>query len=428
MPSQKRLFKNIQRYIKMTEKEVTILFTDVVASSTYWDSRGDVMGRLMIDFLNRMIFPIIQKNNGRIVKTIGDSVMASFKSPNHALHASIAIQQALQHERKSDPKIPKIRIGIHSGRAVVEKGDIYGDTVNVASRVEDKARANEILISARAVRKLHQKSFPLEKKGRFTPRGKKNPMTLYKCVWQKAKEVLPDDGPAMLTLGPIQKWEILGAGLVSGCMLVFLYFQYLRYLLADSEALALLLLNPKNLVMDYPLAAIFLGLLLIGSVFLIIRSKSVPMVVFRMLTGGVGFCLGFFLFFAPTVWLSLDVGLKSDVTLYASNHLFVEIRDTQAPIRVKPSVKSPIIRTVPRGMLLLLTDVAYHGKWVWNKVLIDRGTYGWVLRVQPPQMGVAEKRISMANKFYFRVRDIYNFLAGIIGFILGFFRFKLRAA
>ncbi|NQT25276.1 hypothetical protein HQ585_07975 [candidate division KSB1 bacterium] len=428
MPSQKRLFKNIQRYIKVTEKEVTILFTDVVASSTYWDSRGDVMGRLMIDFLNRMIFPIIQKNNGRIVKTIGDSVMASFKSPTHALHASIAIQQALQHERKSDPKIPKICIGIHSGRAVVEKGDIYGDTVNVASRIEDKANANEILISARAIRKLNQKSYHLEKKGRFTPRGKKNPMTLYKCVWQKASEVLPDDGPAMLRLGPIQKWEILGAGLVNGCMLVFLYFRYIRYFLADSEALALILLNPKHLVMNYPLVAVLLGLLLIGVVFLIIRSKFVPMVVFRILSGGVGFCLSFILFFAPTVWLSLDVGLKSDVTLHASNHLFVEIKDTQASIREQPSEKAPVIRSVPRGMLLLLTDVAYRGEWIWNKVLIDRGTYGWVPRVQPPQMGVAEKRISLANKFYFRVRDIYNFLVGIIGFIFGFFRFKLRAA
>ena len=427
MASNKRLFKNIQRYIKVTEKEITILFTDVVASSSYWDSRGHVMGRLMIDFLNRLMFPIIKKHNGRIIKTVGDSVMAAFKQPRQALRASIAIQQALQHERESDPHIPKIRIGIHSGRAVVEKGDIFGDPVNVASRIEEKAKANEILISARALRKLNQKSFPLEKKVRFTPRGKKNPMTLYKCLWQKAEGTIPETGHSVRRLGPLQKWQIFGAGLINVCMLVFIYFKYLRYILVDSEELALLLLNPGHLLIDYPVTAMCLGLGLIGCIFILIRLRTLPMGAFRVLHGGVGFCIAFFLFFIPTVWFSLSIGLKSENILYRSKHLFVEITEAGAPVRRQPSDSAPLIRTVPRGMLLLLNDVESNGDRVWNKVLIDRNTYGWIPRIQPPKIGVPEKRISLAYKFYFRVRDVYNFFIGIIGFIFGFFRFKLRA-
>jgi len=428
MSSQKRLFRNIQKYIKVTEKEVTILFTDVVESSSYWDSRGDVMGRLMIDFLNRLIFPLIQKNNGRVIKTIGDSVMASFKSPQNAVRASIAIQQALRHERQADPKIPKICIAIHSGRAVVEKGDIYGDTVNVASRIENKARANEILISARTIRKIGQKIFPVVKKGKFKPKGKRNPMTLYKCNWQDAVEILPGKGHSVQTLGKRQKWELFGTTLINAAMLVFLYFRYLRYFLSDSEALAILFLNPKQFVLNYPFYTYVLLLLLAGCLFLISRIKRMPMALSRTLSGGVGFVIGFFLFFIPTVWLNIDVKLKSDQVIYASHHLFVEIVDTQTAVYEQPATKAPVIRTVARGMLLLLMDVRYRGDWVWNKVLIDKDLYGWVPRIQPPRMGVPEKRISKANKFYFQIRDIYNFAFGCIGFLFGFFRFKLRAA
>ncbi|MBN1779686.1 adenylate/guanylate cyclase domain-containing protein [bacterium] len=427
MPSQKRLFRNIQRHIKVTEKEITILFTDVVGSGRYWDSRGDVMGRLMIDFLNRLIFPIIRNNRGRVIKTLGDSVMASFRRPNHALKAAVVIQQVLRHERKTDSKIPKIRIGIHTGRAVVEKQDIYGDTVNVAKRIEGRCLADQILISAQTAKKLRRRSFILKKTGPFKPKGKKTPIILYQCLWQKMKHTVPDDQP-VLTLGRLQKWELFAAGLIGLCMLVFLFYRYFRFFLADTEALALLLLNPGGQIMQSPFLAVIPGLFLACGIFLMIRIRRAPMAGFRSLSGGIGFALGFILFSGFAAWYPGDIGLNQDRVLYESGHRFVEIQAMHVPIRKNPSENAAVIRSVNRGMLLLYADVIRSADQAWNRVMISKGTYGYVLQIQPPRIGVAEKRISIVKKFQFHVRDAGSFAAGFIGFVIGFFAFRLRAA
>ena len=131
-------YKSIIRQIRRSRKPVTIPFTDVEGSTRYWDSLGDTRGRLMIDLHNRLIYPVIKRHRGRIVKTIGDSIMASFKSPENAMRASIGIQQILDRRRKEDKRFRlKVRIGIHTGKALVEHKDIFGDMVNVAARVVD---------------------------------------------------------------------------------------------------------------------------------------------------------------------------------------------------------------------------------------------------------------------------------------------------
>ena len=128
-------YNSIIRQIRRSRKPVTILFTDVEGSTRYWDTRGDVEGRLMIDLHNRLVYPVIKRNRGKIIKTIGDAIMASFKSPGNALKASIGIQQILDRRRKEDKTFRlKVRIGVHTGQALVEHKDVFGDTVNVAAR------------------------------------------------------------------------------------------------------------------------------------------------------------------------------------------------------------------------------------------------------------------------------------------------------
>jgi len=421
--------KNIQRKIKGSKKEVTILFTDIESSGKYWDSRGDIKGRLLIDYHNRLIFPIIKKFHGKIVKTIGDAIMASFKGPANAVKAAIAVQQLLQRERKKNKHFPKVRIGIHTGRALVEKEDVFGDMVNIASRIENRAKGNEILLSSRTARKTPQKKLCLEKKEQFRPKGKKNKITLYRCNWRKAPDLIDKINlDTLLTLHPLQKWEILGATLASITMFIFLYLKYVRYLFSDSETLALLALNPKYLITQYPLIALFVLLLLSLITFLILKMKRIPLVNFKLINGGLGFSIVFFLFYVTTTIFSIDIGLKSDVTLFRSTHLFVEIVDHNAPIHSAPTKRSTVLRTVPKGMLLLQADVREQGNTIWNKVLIGKNKYGWVLRIDPPKLGVPEKRISSADKFYFKYKDVYNLMVGIIGFILGFFHFKIRPA
>ena len=98
------LTSSITKQINRTRKSVTILFTDIESSTEYWDKHGDVKGRLMVDLHNRLAFPVVRHFWGRIIKTIGDAIMASFKRPEDAVKAAIGIQQALEEMRQKDSK------------------------------------------------------------------------------------------------------------------------------------------------------------------------------------------------------------------------------------------------------------------------------------------------------------------------------------
>ena len=94
--------KSISRQIRRSRRPITILFTDVEGSTRYWDHHGDVNGRLMIDQHNRLVSSVIERYYGKIIKHIGDSIMASFNTPASALKASIGIQQILEKQRNED--------------------------------------------------------------------------------------------------------------------------------------------------------------------------------------------------------------------------------------------------------------------------------------------------------------------------------------
>jgi hypothetical protein len=78
------------------------------------------------------------------------------------------------------------------------------------------------------------------------------------------------------------------------------------------------------------------------------------------------------------------------------------------------------------GQLLLQTDYKKSEDLAWNKVLLGEKQYGWIPRILPPEIGVPEKRVSLAYKFYFRYKDLYAFIAGFCCFIIGFWKFRIR--
>jgi class 3 adenylate cyclase len=423
-------YKSIIRQIRRSRKPVTILFTDVEGSTRYWDSLGDTKGRLMIDLHNRLIYPVIKRHRGRIVKTIGDSIMASFKSPENAVRASIGIQQILDRRRKEDKSFRlKVRIGIHTGKALVEHKDIFGDVVNVAARVVDYGKGNEICVSGGTASHLSKRAFGLVRKTTFVPKGRRRPVTIYGLPWKKYSSLI--DGMKEGILLPVlmrQKFELLAYSLASLGILSFLFFKYLRYVLADSENLALLFLNPR-LILDLHIA-IPIGLVALAgaALFLLIRLKTIPHVALSLLKGGFGFAIGFLFFFVPTNYFGLGGGPNLNERLYQSRHLFVEVREDGTGVHRRPFTTAPIIRRVNSGNILLLADVAVREGLKWNKVLVGKRKYGWIPRVVPARFGVPEKRITIAYRFSIRNRDLYALIAGLLGFIWGALSFTIRPA
>ena len=121
---------------------VTLLFTDIAGFTGHAAARGDREAVRLVRRHDAAVLPALRTHAGRIIKRLGDGLMAAFPSPATALAAAVVMQHAAAHR----PPLG-LRIGIHSGVARVSRGDLIGHHVNVASRIGDRARAGEILVS-----------------------------------------------------------------------------------------------------------------------------------------------------------------------------------------------------------------------------------------------------------------------------------------
>jgi len=100
--------------------------------------------------------------------------------------------------------------------------------------------------------------------------------------------------------------------------------------------------------------------------------QSVPHSMLRILKGGFGLTIGFFIFFLPQKYFPLPIDLELRKPVYESSHLFVEVTGENAKLYTRPSIGSDVVREVKTGQLLLLTDVSRAGGMVWNKVLVAK--------------------------------------------------------
>ena len=133
---------------KDKRKLAAIMFADVVGYSRMMASNEERTLELLKDFEN-ICSPIISKHDGEIIKKIGDELFCEFSSAKQAVDCALSIQETIQPYNDSRPKDFKlqVRIGIHVGDIVLSDGDVYGDGVNVASRIQPFANPGGICIS-----------------------------------------------------------------------------------------------------------------------------------------------------------------------------------------------------------------------------------------------------------------------------------------
>ncbi|MFW2372091.1 MAG: adenylate/guanylate cyclase domain-containing protein [Gammaproteobacteria bacterium] len=125
---------------------ITVMFADVAGSTELYQQFGDVHANAIIHDIIDMMSDITIKNSGKIVKTIGDEIMCRFHKADNAFITASVIQEMLQNRPKVNGAKVLVRIGMHTGQALLrEDGDVFGDVVNVASRVVAIAKGNQII-------------------------------------------------------------------------------------------------------------------------------------------------------------------------------------------------------------------------------------------------------------------------------------------
>ncbi len=134
-------------------KDITILFTDLKGSTAMYDRVGDLRAFSLVRTHFTHLEKAINQFEGVQVKTIGDAIMAAFPQPENALKSAIEMVRLIRtfNETLAKPEEIRLKVGLHRGHSIVvslnERLDYFGQTVNVAARVQGLADADEIFLT-----------------------------------------------------------------------------------------------------------------------------------------------------------------------------------------------------------------------------------------------------------------------------------------
>ncbi len=179
-----------------TSRNLVVLFADISGSTKLYDLLGNVDALATIDRCLAIVKRVCEDFDGRVVKTIGDEVLAVFPAADAAAQAAIEIQLRVSKQRTTRDTPVAMHIGFHTGPTIEEEGDVFGDAVNVAARLTSVATGGQIFTSAQTAAEL---SPALRARTRdqdaHTVRGKDQDIGMFQLTWEESEEELTSMSP-----------------------------------------------------------------------------------------------------------------------------------------------------------------------------------------------------------------------------------------
>lgn len=196
----------------------TVVFADMTGSTALFESLGNEGAAAVVAPLTQAMGACIQQHGGRVVKNLGDGVLGLFARPGDAVAAAAALMR--EHRQWIHPQARASHVGIHiglaSGEVVEVDGDCYGDAVNMAARLCERAGGAEIWATESVVAGLRApRGMCFVRLGHLEMRGKAEPLVTYRIEWRaedradltvhaelrsELADLSPDTGPAQIQL------------------------------------------------------------------------------------------------------------------------------------------------------------------------------------------------------------------------------------
>jgi class 3 adenylate cyclase len=162
----------------------TVLFTDIVGSTTLTQLLGDEGAMAFIRVHDRIVRDALNALGGREVKHTGDGIMAAFASAAAAVRCAVRIQRELAQYRQDNAAHPiKVRIGAAAGEPVEHRNDLFGSTVQLAARLCSHAEPEQILVSSMIADLCLGKGLLFQDLGDVTLKGFDRPVRAHVVDW-----------------------------------------------------------------------------------------------------------------------------------------------------------------------------------------------------------------------------------------------------
>lgn len=179
-------------------ENLVILFTDIVGFTEATSLHSREQNQRILERHNSILLPIVKRFRGRHIKSIGDALLLVFTSPTDGMRCAMAMQDALHAYNLTAPGNEEIHIRIAAslGEVRIARGDIFGEPVNVTSRIEGVTPADEIYFSEAVYLAMNKAEVPAVEIGVQELKGITKPVRLYAIPRFANARLVPEETPA----------------------------------------------------------------------------------------------------------------------------------------------------------------------------------------------------------------------------------------
>lgn len=172
---------------RSVDSSKTVMFADLTGSTSLYEAVGDSEAARIVTALTQWIGEVCEASGGRVVKTLGDGVLALFPTALHAVVASVQLQREHLERHSQAEQQMGLKIGLASGTLVEVDGDCYGDAVNVASRLADLSGSGQIWCTEAASDEVKRPPPGARMRwlGPVPVRGKSEPLMVVRIEWDR---------------------------------------------------------------------------------------------------------------------------------------------------------------------------------------------------------------------------------------------------
>ena len=181
------------------------VFADVAGSTRLYERLGDAEALRAVERCLNRIERVVATYHGRVIKTIGDEIMASFDTAEDGMQAACDMQQRIEDLPAVSGTKLSIRVGFHFGPAIEENNDVFGDTVNLAARMTALAKGGQIITTGDAIaalpQLLRQSSREIDA---IAIKGKADVVRVCEVLWQQGEDLTMKSASITTTSAPLR--------------------------------------------------------------------------------------------------------------------------------------------------------------------------------------------------------------------------------